>query len=197
MIAALAILGFAVALGTMLLRRREGREQRVAVVVVLVAALAGYAATGRPALPSASPQPLALDRATTLFQAERQARFARFGPSAAWLTFTDALLRADASAMAIRALRGEIDVRPDDAELWIGLGHALAVHAGQVGDASRLAFDRAATLAPRSPHPAFFLGLTQYEAGDRAGAAATWRRLRTRALPTPDLDTWIARADGD
>ncbi|TRW15010.1 tetratricopeptide repeat protein [Glacieibacterium frigidum] len=195
MIAILVILTAAAALAVMLPRGRPGRDVRVAVAVTLVAGLSAYAATGRPLLPAAPPQALPIDRTRTLFETERQARLPRFGPAAAWLTFADALLRADGSAMAIRGLRGEIDVHPSDVELWIGLGHALAVHAGRVGDASRLAFDRAAALAPDSPHPAFFLGLTQFETGDRAGAAATWRALKGRALPVHDLDAWITRAE--
>lgn len=195
MIAIVVILLAAGALALMLPRGRAGRRVRVAVAVTLVAGLAGYAATGRPWLAAAPPQPQPIDRTRTLFETERQARFGRFGSAAAWLTFADALLRADGSAMAIRGLRGEIDAHPGDVELWIGLGHALGVHAGHVGDASRLAFDRAAALAPDSPHPAFFLGLTQFETGDRAGAAATWRALNRRTLPTRDLDAWIARAE--
>lgn len=195
MIAVIVILAAAAALGLMLPRGRGARGMRVAVAVTLVAGLSGYAATGRPWLAAASPQPLPLDRTRTLFETERQARLGRFGPAAAWLTFADALLRADGSAMAIRGLRGEIEAHPRDVELWIGLGHALAVHAGRVGDASRLAFDRAAALAPDSPHPAFFLGLTQFETGDRAGAAATWRALKRRAMPVHDLDRWVARAE--
>lgn len=196
MIAFLVILLAAAALALMLPRGRGTARVRVAVAVTLVAGLAGYAATGRPLLPAAPPLPLPIDRARTLFEVERQARFERFGPSAAWLTFADALLRADGSAMAIRGLRGELGAHPRDVELWIGLGHALAVHAGHVGDASRIAFDRAAALAPDSPHPAFFLGLTQFETGDREGAAQTWRALKARTLPTRDLDAWIARAEG-
>lgn len=196
MIAVAVILLAAAALALMLPRGRGTLGVRVAVAVTLVAGLAGYAATGRPQVAAAPPQPLPIDRTRTLFEAERQARFGRFGPAAAWLTFADALLRADGSAMAIRGLRGELDAHPRDVELWIGLGHALALHSGHVGDASRLAFDRAAGLAPDSPHPEFFLGLTQFETGDRVAAAATWRALKARTLPTRDLDAWIARAEG-
>lgn len=195
MIAVIVILAAAAALAAMLPRGRQTRDVRVAVAAMLVAGLSGYAVTGRPLLPAATPQPLPIDRTRTLFETERLARLPRFGPAAAWLTFADALLRADGSAMAIRGLRGEIDVHPREIDLWIGLGHALAVHSGRVGDASRLAFERAAALAPDSPHPGFFLGLTQFETGDRAGAAATWRALRARALPARDLDAWIARAE--
>ena len=195
MIVAVAVLSFAASLALLLLRGRGGeRGAQLAVAAVLVAGLAGYAATGRPTLPSVHPRELAIDTATTAFETERQARLSRFGRSAAWLTFADALLRADASAMAVRGLRGAIDDAPRDVALWIGLGHTLAVHGGEVGVASRMAFDRAAALAPGDPNPAFFLGLTQYETGDRAGAARTWSALRTRSLPDPALDTWIARA---
>jgi len=193
--AVLVILGFAAALALMLPRGRGERGVRAAVAVTLVVGLAGYAATGRPALPAAPPQALPLDRVTTLFETERLKRLGRFGPAAAWLTFADAMLRADGSAMAVRGLRGALSDHPRDVELWIGLGHALAVHAGRVGVASQLAFATAARVAPDSPHPGFFLGLTQYETGDRAGAAATWRGLRARSLPDADLGAWIERAE--
>ena len=195
MIVAFAILSFAASLALLLLRGRGGdRGAQLTVAAVLVVGVAGYAATGRPALPSVHPQELAIETATTAFETERQARLARFGRSAAWLTFADALLRADAGAMAVRGLRGAIDDAPGDLALWIGLGHALALHGGEVGVASRMAFDRAAALAPGDPNPAFFLGLTQYETGDRTGAARTWAALKARLLPDPALDAWIARA---
>ena len=195
MMAVLVIGTFALALAMLLLRSRAAqRPAQVAVGVALATGLAGYVATGRPTLPAAPPQEFEFQTARTPFETERQARLSRFGYSAAWLTFADALLNADASAMAVRGLRGAIDEAPGDVALWIGLGHALALHGGEVGVASRLAFGRAAALAPGSPQPLFFLGLTQFETGDRPAAAATWRRLRDATPPDATLDMWIARA---
>lgn len=197
MMAGLVIGVFALALAMLLLRGRAAqRPAQMAVGVALAAGLAGYAATGHPTLPAAPPQDFEFQAARTSFETERQARLSRFGYAAAWLTFADALLNADASAMAVRGLRGAIDEAPGDVALWIGLGHALALHGGEVGVASRLAFDRAAALAPGSPQPPFFLGLTQFETGDRAAAATTWRRLRDATPPNAALDAWIARAAG-
>ena len=191
----LILLMFAGTLVLLLLRGQGGRTPRVAVAAVLGAALLGYALTGEPNVPASLPQRATLDAMSrSAFEVERAARLSRFGETGAWLTFADALIRNDASAMAVRGLRGVIDRRPRDAELWIGLGNALAMHGGTVGSASRLAFERAAALAPESVQPAFFLGLAQLETGDARAAVATWSNLRRRSLPDPGLDRWIAEA---
>ncbi len=189
-------LGFAATVALLLLRGVRDRRAGVAVAVALGLTLAGYALTGRPNLPAAPPAVNRPDMAqTSRFERERQSRLGRFGEAGAWLTFADALIRADASYTAVRGLRQAIDRSPRSADLWIGLGNALSVHAGRVGVASALAFDRAATLAPNSPQPAFFRGLAELETGDARGAARTWRALAARSLPDPDLDRWIAVAE--
>ena len=196
MIVAVVALGFAATVAMLLLRGAPGRRSRAVVFATLALALAGYAASGVPRLPAALPGPGGPGRdATPAFETERQRRLQRFGETAAWLTFADALIRSDAAFTAVRGLRGAIDRNPDSVDLWIGLGNALAMHGGRVGAASRLAFDRAATLAPDSAQPVFFRGLAQLETGDARGAARTWRALSARSLPDPALDRWIAVAE--
>ncbi len=197
MIVAAVLVAFAATLALLMLRGRSGdRRARLGVVAALLAGLGGYAATGRPALPAAAARPAAPDLASrTAFEVARQTRLQRFGEVGAWLTFADALLRADASATAVEGLRQIIAERANNPDLWIGLGNALAVHGGHVGAAARLAFDHAAGLAPDSAAPAYFLGLAQLETGDARAAAATWRALKARSLPDPDFDARIADAD--
>lgn len=196
MIAWAVALGFAATVAALMLRGARGRAPRLAVGAMLAVALAGYALTGSPGMPGA---PASVARAnlsaTSPFEAERQSRLQRFGEAGAWLTFADALIRADASFTAVRGLRQAIDRDPRNADLWIGLGNALSVHGGEVGAASRLAFERAAMLAPRSDQPAFFLGLAELETGDARRAARTWRALAARSLPDASLDRWIAVAE--
>ena len=197
MIAVAVILGFAATVAIFVLRGiGVDRMAQAAVALALFAGLGGYAATGSPSLPAAPPRAALLDPASrATFEIERQARLARFGETGAWLTFADALLRNGASDTAVEGLRQIVADRPDDADLWIGLGNALAIHGGSVGVASRLAFAEAARLAPERSAPAFFLGLAQLETGDARGAAATWRELRGRSLPDAGLDARIAEAD--
>ncbi|QXQ06737.1 cytochrome C biogenesis protein [Sphingosinicellaceae bacterium] len=196
MIAVLIALGFAATVALLLLRGQSDGRMRVAVAVALVVALGGFAFSGRPFLPASPPASIRPDlAATSAFEAERQERLQRFGEIGAWLTFADALIRADAAYTAVQGLRGALDRHPNSADLWIGLGNALAVHGGGVGSASRLAFDRAAMLAPASPEPAFFRGLAELETGDARRAARTWRALAARSLPDPDVDRWTAIAE--
>lgn len=187
---------FAATLALMLLRRDADSPARVAVAVALLAGLAGYALTGHPSLPAAPPVESRPDlNARPPFETERQVRLQRFGEVGAWLTFADALVRADAAYTAVQGLRSALDTNPASADLWIGLGNALSMHGQRVGTAANLAFDRAATLAPGSAEPAFFRGLAQLETGDARGAARTWRTLAGRSLPDASLDRWIAVAE--
>ena len=196
MIAVLVALGFAATVALLLLRGGTDRRMRRAVAAALVVALGGYALAGQPFLPASPPASVRPDlEATSAFETERQRRLQRFGEVGAWLTFADALIRADAAYTAVRGLRGALDRHPQSVDLWIGLGNALAVHGGGVGSASRLAFDRAQTLAPASPEPAFFRGLAELDSGDARGAARTWRSLAARSLPDPDVERWTAIAE--
>ena len=67
-------------------------------------------------------------------------------------------------------------------KLWVGLGNALADHAGTMTPAAELAFARAAELAPGYPAPPFFLGLAKLA---RATAKGRCRALAARSWPAP------------
>jgi cytochrome c-type biogenesis protein CcmH/NrfG len=196
-----AIALLAIGLGALVLRGSFGQRSRVLVVAAVVAlGLAGYALDGRPGL-AASPAPqMTPDRASTsAFEASRKALMANAGDVGAWLTYSDALVREGRSEDAIDGLQHALQVMPGDADLWVGLGQAMTMHAGGfVTPAARLAFDRASVLDPENPAPAYFLGLAWLQAGDVKAALAAWEALRAKspndAPWVPDLDQKIAAA---
>src|SRR3546814_3509953 len=89
---------------------------------------------------------------------------------------------------------------PERPDLWVGLGNALAVHGdGFVSPAARLAFARAAEIAPDHPAPLYFLGMAWLQSGQPGEALATWRELREKSPPDapwlPELDRKIERSE--
>ena len=68
-------------------------------------------------------------------------------------------------------------------QLWVGLGNALTDHARTITPAGRLAFERAAELAPGYPAPRFFLGLAESRSGNPAEAVRLWREVLADAPP--------------
>lgn len=176
----------------------RSRPRVVAVLGALTLGLIGYLVAGRPDLPAVpAPRPEA-DRATTsAFETARQNLLTNAGDVGAWLTFADALTREGRTEDAISGLQVALTAMPDDADLWVGLGQALMMHAGgMVTPAARLAFDNASKLAPENPAPRFFLGLAWLQAGDAKAALAEWQTLRAASPKDapwlPDLDARIA-----
>jgi cytochrome c-type biogenesis protein CcmH/NrfG len=196
-----AVLLLTLGLGALVLRGSLNQRSRVVIVTaVLALGLAGYALDGKPGL-AASPAPrMTADRASTsAFEASRKALLANAGDVGAWLTFSDALVREGRSEDAIDGLQAAIKTMPDNADLWVGLGQAMTMHAGGfVTPAARLAFDRASVLDPENPAPQYFLGLAWLQAGDVKTALAAWEALRAKSPAdapwVPDLDQKIAAA---
>jgi hypothetical protein len=146
----------------------------------------GYAVQGSPGLPAhparAGAEGVEVDSAITDL---RGAIFGRYGADAAFFTATDGLQRAGETTGAAQLLLGAIQHTPDDAALWTELGTVIATHdRGYVSPAARLAFARAAQLAPTSPGPLFFEGLADVRAGDFAAAQPLW----TKALAATPAD---------
>lgn len=172
----------------------------LAIVGTLALAVAGYAVTGSPGVP-AVPAParhLNPDLTPDAETASKQL-LENFGDVRAWLTLTDALIRAERTETAVVALESGLDAIPGNADLWVQMGVALVAHAdGEVVPAARLAFDRASRLAPEHPAPAYFLGLSWLQAGDVGQALATWTALKDRSPPDapwlPMLERQIAVA---
>jgi cytochrome c-type biogenesis protein CcmH/NrfG len=190
-----AVVLLAAGLGALMLRGSFDQRSRVLVVVAVVAlGLAGYAVDGRPGL-AASPAPqMTPDRASTSeFEESRKALLANAGDTGAWLTMSDALVREGRSKDAIDGLQAALKTMPKDADLWVGLGQAMTMHAGGfVTPAARLAFDRANVLDPENPAPHYFLGLAWLQAGDAKAALAEWVALRAKS---PDDAPWVPDLD--
>lgn len=193
-----AILLLVAAIAGLMLRGSWKQRPRVALVLGLMGlGLLGYGFDGRPDLPAEPAPRMTADRAsTTEFETARQALLTNSGDVGAWLTFSDALTREGHTEDAVDGLQVALSTMPRDADLWVGLGQALMMHAGgMVTPAARLAFDRASILAPRNPAPRYFLGLAWLQTGDARAALREWQTLRADSPPgapwLPDLDSRI------
>ena len=153
---------------------------RGAMLTLMAAALAfgsaGYALQGTPGLSSqpraatkrASPLPLA---------GARRAMTGQFDYADTWLNMADALASRGNTFEAAKLLEVQAARHPGDYKLWIGLGNALTDHARTLTPAGRLAFERAAQLAPGYPAPPFFLGLAEARSGNPQEAVRLWREI--------------------
>jgi cytochrome c-type biogenesis protein CcmH/NrfG len=175
-------------------------QQALAVAVALGAGVAGYALAGSPGL-KAQPAPARVQNPDLTPEAEKASKelLENFGDVRAWLTLSDALIRAGRTETAVYSLDSALEAIPGNADLWVQLGVALVAHAnGEVVPAARLAFDRANRLAPDHPAPSYFLGLAWMQAGETEKALATWGALRARSNAdapwVPSLDRQIAAA---
>ena len=144
----------------------------------LMLGAAGYAWQGRPFQPG---RPTASNaQAYPLDAVEGELRdrmWGRFTSDAAYLTAADAMLRAGDAGSAVAVTLGGIRAIPRSAELWTGLGSAMAAHDGdQVSPPAAFAFQQAMRLAPQHPAPPFFAGLAYVKAGKFAEARPYWRR---------------------
>jgi cytochrome c-type biogenesis protein CcmH/NrfG len=172
----------------------------LAIAVALGAGLAGYAVMGSPEL-KAQPAPVKVENPDLTPEAEKASKqlLDNFGDVRAWLTLSDALIRAGRTETAVYSLESALEAIPGNADLWVQLGVALVAHAnGEVVPAARLAFDRASRLAPDHPAPSYFLGLAWMQAGQTDKALETWNALKARSQPdapwVPALDRQIAAA---
>lgn len=154
----------------------------IPVAAVLLAGVGGYAMQGRPDLPgSPTAARQAAYRGDTQFTKERGALLANMGDVGGWLNFADALQRAGMTEQAVEAMKVATAAFPRSPDLWVGLGNALAMHGdGFVSPAARLAFARAAQIAPDHPAPLYFLGLAYLQSGQADEALRSWEQLRAR-----------------
>ncbi|MGN6375188.1 MAG: tetratricopeptide repeat protein [Sphingomonas sp.] len=182
----MAVIGIAAA--GLLLALGVGRGMWTVVGAALMVGAIGYALQGSPTLPD---HPVRADAGGVEVDPGiidlRGAMFGRYGTDAMYLTTSDGLQRAGETQAAARLLLGGIHHTGGDAELWTELGTVIATHdQGYVSAAARLAFRRAAQLAPDSPGPPFFEGLAYVRGGDFAHALPLWQKAL--ALTPQDAD---------
>jgi cytochrome c-type biogenesis protein CcmH len=147
-------------------------------LATLLIAMAGYAWQGRPALagsPTAARQQASVE---TGFAETRGDLLGRFTSADQFLMIAESYQRRGNSKAGVDFIRNGLRRNPDDPVLWVGLGNALVIHGeGVITPAARLAFDRAAALAPDHPAPPFFYALSLAQAGQIDEAEAVWRQL--------------------
>jgi cytochrome c-type biogenesis protein CcmH len=161
-----------------LLRVRGAMLQLVGAALFFGAA--GYAFLGRPGLPSA-PRATEQREAPIPLTNLRHAFFGRFTPTEHWIVISESLGRRGKTQEAAGILQSAVREHPGDPALWIGLGNALADHAGTLTPASDLAYRRAIELSPDYPAPRFFYGLALARSGDGQAAMTLWRQILAEA----------------
>lgn len=151
----------------------------------LLLGVAGYAWQGSPSLPGKpTPPKTAQKQPDSNFVAERANLMERMGGAAQILEAADALHRQGLDAYAVATIRAGLNSYPDNPDLLVGLGNALILYAdGMVSPAARLAFDRAAKIAPDHPGPPYFIGLAYVQAQQFDRAEDVWQGLLDRSPP--------------
>ncbi|WP_203234629.1 tetratricopeptide repeat protein [Sphingomonas solaris] len=145
--------------------------------------IAGYAWQGSPGMAGSPTPPREQSKQPdSAFATSRPVMMSMMGSDAQVLDMADAFHRQGLDAYSIAVLRTGLEKKPRSADLWVGLGNALVVYGGGLmSPAARLAFDRAAAIAPDHPGPPFFLGLAFAQAGQLDRAEATWQALLDKA----------------
>jgi cytochrome c-type biogenesis protein CcmH len=125
----------------------------------------------------------------------------RGGDPEAYGYLAQAEMASDNPDGAVRAMRRAIEMAPDRAELWEGLGEVLLIQAqGEVTPQARRAFEEALKRDPKSVNARFHLARAQVVGGDRNAGLAAWRALAGE-LPAADprraaVQKAIASAEG-
>jgi len=169
----------AASLGLLWSLRVRGPMMHLSVAALLFGS-AGYAFLGQPELPS-SPRSAEQRKPPIPLTNLRHAFFGQFTPTEHWLIMSESLASRGRTQEAAGILQSAVREHPSDPALWIGLGNALADHAGTLTPASELAFRQAQELAPHYPAPRFFYGLALARSGDPRDALILWRQILAEA----------------
>ena len=149
----------------------------------LFLALAGYAWQGRPSLAGAPKARAGAERqADSEFARTRGDMLGQFDVAARWLGMADSYQRGGDTRGAAQIIQSGLRNNPREADLWVGLGNALVLHAdGLMTPAAELAFRRAERIAPGHPAPRFFYGLALAQGGRFDEAERLWREVLASA----------------
>ncbi len=160
----------------------------------IILAMSGYALQGRPAIPSASANPVEAkaDAALALI-AMRAAMDQRFSAAKRWLVTADAFARTGGYRASAGYIQAGLRQNPNNPDLWSALGVQLMLTSeGQMSPPAQLAFDKARALAPKYPAPDYFEGLSALFNGDVATAIAKWELALGNA---PEDAEWAPRLE--
>lgn len=174
----LLFLGLAIAAGLLLWLLRYPRRLWAVPAMAVMLGGAGYAWQGSPGLAGQSVEAAKQEgQIDPELVALREAFFGRFNFDAAYFMASDAMERSGSTQAAAKVMIGAVRKAPDDAALWTWAGVVVAQNDGnQISPASRFAFQRAMTLAPKHPGPAFFYGLAHIREGKLAEARPFWAK---------------------
>lgn len=158
----------------------------------LLFGLAGYGWQASPDLPAAPKQPRAAETSNGEQMIAARLEFGR--PDrilARELITADAFTRRGQFDDAAGILRGAVEARPQDSEMWLALAMNLVAHAdGKMTPPAELAFRRAEQAAPGQVAAGFFRGAAILGEGDIAAGRAEW----ARALAASSEDAWGRQA---
>lgn len=168
-----------IALGLMWLMKLRGPMLTLAAAAIAFGC-AGYALQGSPRL-AGQPRAAAQRQPPLPLTGARHALMGQFDYSDTWLNMADALASRGNTEDAVKLLQTQATRHPRDYKLWVGLGNALTDHARTITPAARLAYTRAAELAPGYPAPLFFLGLAEARSGRPEVAVKLWSEILANA----------------
>ena len=168
-----------VALGLIWLMKLRG-PMLTLVAAAIAFGCAGYALQGSPSL-AGQPRAAAQRQPALPLTGARHALMGQFDYSDTWLNMADALTSRGNTEDAVKLLQTQVARHPRDYKLWVGLGNALTDHARTITPAARLAYARAAELAPGYPAPPFFLGLAEARSGNADAAVKLWSEILANA----------------
>jgi cytochrome c-type biogenesis protein CcmH len=177
-------------LGLLWLMRLRGPLLTLAAAAIAFGC-AGYALQGNPGL-EGSPRVASRRTPPLPLTGARQAMTGQFDYADTWLNMADALASRGNTEDAAKLLQAQVARHPGDYKLWVGLGNALTDHARTITPAARLAYGRAAELAPGYPAPKFFLGLAEARSGNPEEAVRLWQDILSDAPPDASWRPMIA-----
>jgi cytochrome c-type biogenesis protein CcmH len=109
----------------------------------------------------------------------------RGGDPEAYTYLAQANMASGDTSGALRAMRHAVELAPDRADLWEGLGEVFVVEAqGEVTAQAKRAFEEALKRDPKTVNARFHLARAQIDAGAREEGLAAWRALAEELPPT-------------